>query len=161
MNKKQIDSILFGIGCDSWNRFETFLRIVPQLKGKYYWYALRNAYDMSDNLFHINCLVKGSFAKDEPERQTLMIVKERKYLQGLSEQITIYRGMTEAEFKSGNFGISWTLRKETAEFFAFTYWRNRATNHLKKVVHELVINKSEVIAFFNERQEFEIIYISN
>ena len=56
-------------------------------------------------------------------------------------------------------GVSWTLRYETAEYFAETYIRNFATNHLTKVVHELVVNKSEVIAFFNERNEFEIIYI--
>lgn len=161
MNKKQIDSILFGIICNSYNRFYVFLKMVPRLKGKYYWYALRNAYDSSDNLYHIKEIVKGSFAKDEPERQSLMSKEEREYLTGLPEHITIYRGMTEVEYKSGDFGISWTLKKEVAEFFMHTYLRNHSTNHLKKVVHELVINKSDVIAFFNERQEFEIIYISN
>jgi hypothetical protein len=160
MNKKQIDSILFGIGCDSYNRFETFLRIVPQLKGKYYWYALRNAYDVSDNLYHIKGLVKAAFCKNEPERQSLMSKKERDYLKVLPEQITIYRGMTEVEYKSGHFGISWTLKKEVADFFVHTYLRNHATNHIKKTVHELVINKSDAIAFFNGRKEFEIIYLS-
>jgi len=30
---------------------------------------------------------------------------------------------------------------------------------LEKVVHKIVITKEEVIAFFNDRREFEIIYI--
>lgn len=159
--KKEIKSIIWGIGCDSFNRFETFLKIVPQLKGKLYWYALRKAYDCSDDMFHLRGLVKAAFKKSEPGRETLMSKKERDYLNSLPDQITIYRGMTEAERKTGNFGISWTLKKEVAEFFAFTYWRNRQTNKLKKTVHELIINKSEVIAFFNDRKEFEIIYIKS
>ena len=141
------------------NRIQAFLSISPLLKGRLYWYALRQTYDCCDNLFDYRNDVKMSFRSEEPERQVLMNKKERDYLQNLPEQITIYRGMTEQEYKSGIFGVSWTLRYETAEFFAETYIRNFATNHLTKVVHELVVNKSEVIAFFNERKEFEIIYI--
>ena len=63
------------------------------------------------------------------------------------------------ESKSGNHGISWTLKQDVAEFFAHAYIRNHATCGLKKTVTELVINKKDVIAFFNGREEFEIIYI--
>ncbi len=38
-----------------------------------------------------------------------MSKEELVYLQGLPNMITIYRGMTEVESKSGNYGISWTL----------------------------------------------------
>ena len=83
---------------------------------------------------------------------------ERDYLQSLPSQITIYRGMTEIEYKSGNYGISWTLKKELAKFFADIYVRNNATCGLKKTIRELVIDKKDVIAFFDGRQEYEIIY---
>jgi hypothetical protein len=159
MNKEEIDNLIFGIGVNSYNRFQTFLGIIPKLTGENYWYALRNSYDCSDNLFEVSGLVKGCFLKDEPQRECLMLPDEVEYLNTLPEIITIYRGMTENEFNQKSFGISWTLKKEVAEFFANTYQRNLATNHLKKKVHEMTIDKSEVIAYFNERNEFEIIYI--
>jgi hypothetical protein len=87
-----------------------------------------------------------------------MTKNESDYLKGLPEQLTIYRGMTEKEFTQKTFGISWTLKQETAEFFAKVYFRNFDTNKLKKIVHQIKINKTDVIAFFNGRQEYEIIY---
>lgn len=161
MTKKEIDGILFGIGVNSYNRFPTFLNLIPKLIGKYYWYALRNSYDMSDNLFDYRNDIKLAFLSKEPQREFSMTSKERKYLKELPEKITIYRGMTESELKQNEFGCSWSLKKEVAEFFACTYQRNFATRNFKKKVHELTINKSEVIAFFNERKEFEIIYLKD
>jgi hypothetical protein len=120
---------------------------------------LRDAYELSDNLFQYKVDVKLAFARNELKKEYLMSLSERRFLENLPEQITIYRGMTENELKQKTFGCSWTLKKEVAEFFATTYERNYATNHLKKVVHEITIDKSEVIAFFNVRKEFEIIYI--
>jgi hypothetical protein len=159
LTKKEIDSILGGYECDSYNRFQTFINLIPKLEGKNYWYALASSYKGSDNLFNFSGLVKHSFSKDEPNKEFLMTTSERKYLKNLPEQITIYRGMTENELKKKNFGLSWSLKKEVAEFFANTYARNHGTNHLTKTVHELSINKNEVIAFFSGRNEFEIIYI--
>ena len=158
---KQIDRILFGIGINSWNRFQTFLDLVPIIRGKTYWYALRTAYESSDNLYLLRDDVKASFLRNEPEREFLMTPKEIEFLKKLPERISIYRGMTEAELKHNSFGCSWTLKKEVAEFFAFTNSRNLATSNLKKTVHELTIDKNEVIAFFNGRKEFEIIYIND
>ncbi len=160
MNKKQIDSILYGIGCNSFNRFETFVRISPDCRGQNYWYALRIAYEGSDNIYHLRQLVKELFGTIEPEREKMMNTDEIQFLSKLPEKVTIYRGMTEKELKSKNFGISWTLKKEVAEFFAHTYQRNYATNHLKKVVHEMTINKNDIVAFLNDRKEFEVIYLT-
>ena len=53
MTEKEIDRILFGYGVNSFNRFQTFLSLVPQLKGPSYWYALQNTYQNSDNLFEV------------------------------------------------------------------------------------------------------------
>jgi hypothetical protein len=168
MTRKEIDTVLqFGnshlslieglpIGISKW---QVFLSIKPLLKGKKYWYALSSAYGMSDNLFHYRTDVRLAFSNNEPQREYLMSNTERTYLNRLPEKITIYRAMTENELKGKSFGVSWTLKKEVAEFFAKEYQRNYSTKHLKKVVHQMTIGKSEVIAFFNSRQEFEIIYI--
>ena len=37
--------------------------------------------------------------------------------------------------------------------------RNFDTEHLPKTVHQLTIKKDDVIAYFGERKEFEIIYL--
>lgn len=168
MTKKEVTTLLkfgsshlayiegFTIGI---TKFQVFLALKPILKGRLYWYALRNGYDMCDNLYFYKEDVKLAFSCKEPEREHLMSLRERRYLENLPEQITIYRGMTEEELEMESFGCSWTLKKEIAEFFATSYQRNYATMDLTKVVHEKIINKSEVIAFFDEREEFEIIYI--
>lgn len=41
------------------SKFQAFLAIHRLLKGQLYWYALRNAYDCSDNLFGHQAPVKG------------------------------------------------------------------------------------------------------
>jgi len=88
-----------------------------------------------------------------------MSKREQKYLSILPEDLTIFRGMTVQEFESGDFGVSWTLKKDVAEFFAYTYGRNQATSHLPKMVHELHVKKSDIIAYFGERKEYEVIYV--
>lgn len=160
MTKKDIDNILYGIGCNSYNRFEHFLNIRKDLHGRLYWYALGNAYQSSDNLYRMKGMVISSFNRPEPDRHFLMTAKERNYLEGLPDKIHIYRGMTLAEKRSKYFGVSWTLEKRIAEFFAYEYGRNHSTKNMAKTVQEITINKSEVIAFFNGRKEFEIIYIA-
>lgn len=86
------------------------------LKGKLYWYALRNSYDTSDNLFYFKADLQRAFEENEPERNSLMNKKELKYLQNLPKKITIYRGMTKEELDSEKFGISWTLKKKRLNF---------------------------------------------
>lgn len=88
-----------------------------------------------------------------------MTKQELKIYNSLPENITIYRGMTVAELESGDFGISWTLSKECAEFFAFKYGRNFSTENKPKVVHQLEVLKVEILAYFHERNEQEVIYI--
>ena len=83
--------------------------------------------------------------------------KERKYLKELPQLFEIHRGMTVEEFESGEFGISWTLSKSVAEFFATKYLRNHSTNHLPKMIHSLKVNKKSVLGYLNSRQEQEIV----
>ncbi|MCA0363610.1 MAG: hypothetical protein LCH67_06175 [Bacteroidetes bacterium] len=159
MTKEEIKEKLF-IGVSSFNRFQVFIDMIPKLKGKNYWFALRESYEMSDNLFKYSDIIKKCFLKSEPERESLMFPEELDYLKSLPDKIIIYRGMTELELISKKFGCSWTLKKEVADFFAHTYQRNFDTKHLKKTVHKMTIYKKDVIAFFNGRNEFEIIYIN-
>lgn len=141
------------------SKFQAFLAIKPVLKGKFYWYALRQAYDLSDNLFLYRTDVKLAFCSDDPFREFLMNCSERKVWAKLPPRVTIYRGMTAKELEGKIYGVSWTLSRQKAEYFARQYPRNYAVNHLEKVVHKKVVSKNKIVAFFNERLEEEIIYI--
>jgi hypothetical protein len=159
MTKKQVNSFLFGYGIDHSNRLQAFFTISKWLNKRNYWYALRSAYEMSDNLFDHKDSIKNAFLKQEPCRNFLMTKAERKFVKQLPERIVIYRGMSLKELRTKDYGVSWTLKKEQAEYFAYTYPRNFNTAHLKKTVHKLEINKKDVIAFLEGREEYEIIYI--
>jgi len=146
---------------NSFERFHVFYQIRNSLSDKLYWETLGYVYSLSDNLYDQRKKVRRCFRERRPHKSYLMSKLERDYLNTLPETLTIYRGMTCKEYKSKEFGISWTLKKEKAEFFAFTYWRNFSTNHLKKMVHSIDIKKSQVEAYFGGRNESEIIYLGS
>ncbi|MEJ1239582.1 hypothetical protein WBG78_15705 [Chryseolinea sp. T2] len=93
-------------------------------------------------------------------RHYLMNIKESRHLQNLPENITVYRAMTETEFASGMFGISWTTDSKIAEFFAFKYRRYGKYQYEPKVIHTLTVPKSQIIACFDRRKESEVIYVN-
>ena len=142
------------------SKFQAFLAMAPILHGRLYWYALSKAYTGSDDLFSYRHDVRLAFESSEPEREYLMIKSERTRLENLPNKLKIFRGMTERERDSKEFGLSWTLDREVAEFLATKYPRNISTQGEKKLVHEIEINKSDVIALFASRRESEIIYLS-
>lgn len=70
-----------------------------------------------------------------------------RYMKNLPDTFVVYRGLQENAQEDG---LSWTLSKNVAEWFA-----SRFENHgeiIKKMVH-----KTEVIAYFNDRDEEEIV----
>ena len=147
------------IMCSSFDRFQKFLEIKDQLNDKDYWKVLSDAYIGSDNLFRFSDDIKEAFIEEREFRTKLMRRKDLKHFNDLPEVVTIYRGMTVEEFQSGNFGVSWTLSRKVAEFFANVYGRNHDTNHLPKIVHELEVSKLLIYAYFGDRNEQEVIYI--
>lgn len=65
----------------------------------------------------------------------------------------IYRGMSWEEYNSKTKGISWTLSKEKALFFATRFGR-------KGIVDEQFVNRSDVACFIPDRKEQEVIYFA-
>ncbi|MBE7689010.1 hypothetical protein G1L02_05780 [Tenacibaculum finnmarkense] len=157
--KEDVENLIFGIGVDSYSRFKTFWNYRLKMKSSLYWYGLSQAYQNSDNLKEDKVFITLCFSSKEPNKCDLMNESEKEYLNGLPKKIKIYRGMTKEELKSGAFGVSWSLDKKVAEFFAFEYIRNQSTKHLTKIVHEITIDKKEVTAFFNDRKEYEIVFL--
>lgn len=159
LTKAQIDAIY--LWPNSYERFGAFLTIHPICNGANYWYALRRAYESSDNLYRYREHVKQAFLRNEPGIETIMDDNERKTLLDLPETVTIYRGMTDEEFKSTDYNVSWTLKKEVAEYFCKVYGRNHDVKGMKMRVCELTVPKDRLLAFFKTRKEFEVIYTHN
>ena len=124
-----------------------------------YWNELRTAYMCSKNTRNYQKEIRELFLAKRGNRMKLMNDSEIEELEKLPAKIKIYRGMTEEEKESGEYGISWSLDKEVAETFALTYAHNYDSVGKPKTVLELEIDKSDVIAHFTDRQENEILYL--
>jgi len=155
MNLEEASNLLTM--CSSFDRFQKFLEIQDKLNDKDYWKILSYAYTCSDDLFHLKEDVKEAFIVDRSYREFLMDEEDFEVYNSLPEKLIIYRGMTNEELESGDFGVSWTLSKEIAGFFAHTYGRNFSTEDKPKTIHQLEVSKVEIIAYFGREQE--VIYI--
>lgn len=126
------------------------------LDDKEYWSNLRSAYQDHGDIRVMLFTVQSLFTSQRVKRKFLMNHYERRYLNELPNEIQIFRGMSIEEFNSKNFGISWTLRKEVAEKFK----KRKRHGETEKVIHQITVDRDEVIAYFAGRKEFEIIYIT-
>lgn len=151
---------LFGAGTNSMTRLKTFVEISGKYEDKIYWQALAMCYENSDNLGVVSRQVlKGLFTVDRGCREYLMKGPQRRAYNKLPPIVTIYRGMTIEERESGDYGVSWTLSKKVAEYFAFVYPRNYEFGNHPKCVIRLDVPKEKIIAYWNTRKEKEVIYI--
>jgi hypothetical protein len=78
-----------------------------------------------------------------------MDADERFTLQNLPETVEIYRGCTNGLNEDG---ISWTLNRDKAEFFANRYSKGG-------IILSKQISKKEILAVFNGRGEAEVICV--
>ena len=85
----------------------------------------------------------------EADPAVLMSEDERKMLSELDDIVIVYRGVTSHNSKNIR-AMSWTLRQETAEWFAHRFGENG-------IVYEAQIDKKHIFAMFNGRNESEVI----
>ncbi len=80
-----------------------------------------------------------------------VLMEQDEYIQFkmLDDPVTVYRGVTEHNAKNVK-ALSWTLNRETAEWFAHRFGENGT-------VYEAQIPKAHIYAFFNCRNESEVI----
>jgi hypothetical protein len=153
-----LTQILWSSSNDKIEKFIQFKHLYIQ--PEHYWQGLRSCYDHSNNNHHLLDQIKALFNTNKPNRNSMMTHKELKFLNSLDDKITIYRGMSQIEADNKKYGLSWTLDKAIAEKFANGYIHNYNSYRLDKTVVELVIDKKDVVAYFDGREEKEIIYIS-
>lgn len=81
-------------------------------------------------------------------------INDKGDIDNLPEIIVIYRGMSKEEFKSGDFGQSWTTDYETARRFAEETYSDKP----KGIVAKTTISKREIL-HYDKNKEFEVIVI--
>jgi hypothetical protein len=148
------------IQSSSTDRMKKFIEFEEHFNcDKDYWETLAHTYVVSDNNYSCASDIKRLFSSSRVNRESLMDKKEIDIFRNLPDTITIYRGMSIAELDSNNFGISWTLKREVAEKFAYGFFHNYDTVHLPHTVMERTIPKKDAVSYF--LREHEIIYLGN
>jgi len=125
-----------------------------------YWKHISDLYMHINRQYELLPLLKAVFTSTKrKDKHCLMTEEEIEYLESLPDEIEIHRGMTVRESKNKEYGISWSLDKKVAEFFAYKHPDNQFQDE-EKTVMSLTIPKNEVIAYLNRGQEEEIIWVS-
>lgn len=162
-NNETIDweTIIFSINPN--NLQDIIIQYQNEMSDEVYWKSIAYCYTMS-NMAHTNMFTLNYFLKNKrPNRHFLMTNEEKVFVDSLPQKITIYRGCSKKEIKSKNIRCSWTLNKSVAEYFAFEYINLAIENSIHKDksqydVIERIIDKSEIYAYFDGREEEEILY---
>jgi hypothetical protein len=146
----------------SHERFDAFLEIVFQLSPKQYWKFLREVWVECEAIDPNKLTWLRLLQSKKQNREFLMTRKEHKALEKLPKILRIWRGCGH---KGGARGLSWTLEREQAEFFAgyAVGIRRRMWGiaHVgpdtNPIIVEAECKKSNVLAYFMERAESEIV----
>jgi hypothetical protein len=129
-------------------RLDAFVQITKDLPDDKYWSLLASIWTDTENGWQNLPTWRALFWSKRPGRSHLMDADEHSTLQNLPDTVEIYRGCEKGVNEDG---ISWTLNRDKAEFFA-----NRFTK--QGIVLTKQINKSDIIAVFNGRGEAEVIH---
>lgn len=113
-----------------------------------------------------NCMDKKVWKRllssPRPESHKTMTEDEQKFLASLPDRITVYRGFKARRNRcrslpSNRKGHSWTLSREKAEWFTNITFGIGLGEKKPHMVRSLIVNKSEVLAYLNGRNEQEIL----
>lgn len=129
-------------------RLEAFKKIEKKLGDVSYWQLLTEIWVDTENQYAYLKDWKKFLTSERQHRHYMMNEEDDQLLRSLPEEVTIYRGCQKGLNEKG---LSWTLDKSKAEFFA-----NRFSK--KGIILEKKIPKSEIVALLTVRGETEIIW---
>jgi hypothetical protein len=122
--------------------------IVQFIKTKQYWELLASVWVDSENIFQNEELWNKLLCVSLPG--TMMNKGEAKKLDHMPDEFEIYRGYSISNRWKG---LSWTIKKDKALWFATRFKR---PNETAKLAYG-TIKKEDVIAYLESRQESEIV----
>jgi hypothetical protein len=129
-------------------RVEAFKDIQKQLGDVGYWRLLTQVWVDTENQYAYLKDWKKLLSADRRDRHYMMNEEDDQALRSLPDEVTIYRGCQKGLNENG---LSWTLDKSKAEFFANRFGK-------KGIILERKIPKSEIVALLTVRGETEIIW---
>lgn len=123
----------------------------PHLSQKDFSEILADAWIRSENPNMDKNFVKKSLVDmfKKADQSILMDGEEKDVFDSFDDTVTIYRGVTSYNAKNIK-ALSWTTEYQTAEWFAHRFGE-------EGTVYEAQISKEHILAFFNGRNESEVI----
>lgn len=159
----------FFYSTDRSERFELFIALYEaSLKNnpKVAFRAFREAYCASDNIYtqikrSLFCFDIKSFISSM-QKQNINFIEfmsedEKSYYDNLPEIFTIYRGMSNIEHESQNYGISWTLSEDVAK--QYIYFNKNNVQKGNGGLASIQTSKDSIITVFSVHGAKEIIYL--
>jgi len=143
------------------HRLTAFEEISDELTDVNYWKLLSSIWTDTENSYADYKKWRSLFSSKRSSKHYLMDEKEDQLLRSLPDEVVIYRGCQKNLNENG---LSWSLDKSTAEFFAnrfnqkgiIEFFANRSNQ--KGIILEKKISKKDIIAVFTGRGEAEVIF---
>ena len=129
-------------------RLDAFTLIQSKLSDTQYWSLLSDIWTDTENQWQGLNKWKQLLSSNRSSHHYLMNEEEFNLLQSLPDEVTISRGCQAGINENG---LSWSLNKKKAEFFANRFGK-------EGIILERKIPKSNIIAFLNGRGESEVIW---
>lgn len=127
-----------------------------EISDKDYWMLIGYCYTTSDFCYNDYDILKQYLNVDRPKREFIMNKEDREFYFNLPDLLKVYRGCSLTEIENGELRYSWTLNKDIATFFAHEYRRNES---VECDVIERTVTKKDILGYFNDRDEQEILLI--
>lgn len=129
-------------------RLTAFEEISNKLTDTKYWNLLSYIWTDTENSYADYKKWRSLFSSERSSKHYLMNEEEDQLLRSLPEEVIIYRGCQKNLNENG---LSWSLDKSKAEFFAYRF-------NQKGIILEKKISKKDIIAVFTGRGEAEVIF---
>ena len=129
-------------------RLDAFILIQSKLSDTQYWSLLSEIWTDTENQWQGLNKWRQLLSSKRSARHYLMNEEEDNILRSLSDEVIIYRGCQKGLNENG---LSWTLDKSKAEFFANRFGK-------KGIILEKKSPKSNIVAVLLGRGEFEVIW---
>lgn len=145
------ERLVFLHGCRDWlHVFETHAADMPD---SMYWRLLARLYTAYDTVAWAQSRFRDLFAAHRPARESAMDQAEQALFADLPEDVRVFRGY--AGQSSG--GLSWTLSKRIAKFFAYRAQERSAGAHLQPTIMTGTVSKADILCFLASRGEHEVV----
>jgi hypothetical protein len=119
-----------------------------------YWQAVAEAWRDSDRQPLSPANWRKLLASERPGREFLMTDDERRDLVALPERVTVYRGVNAWNHLSG---LSWTLDRQRAEFFALRLSGPLGDPSPWSIVTTACVLRHRILTLSNAREEREVL----